>query len=528
MKYLYSILITIIVISLILDYLTFYYKNIAIEVVNDMGIGYNLGNTYNYSDDLGNDSIENYEIKTWGTILPTEKIINKIKKKGFKTIRFQVKYMNYTNEIIIINSDWINKIKEIVKWIVNSNMYCILSIYHDKNYWELEDENSKDKYINLWTQISNEFKDFNHHLVLESFFEFGFLCNLNYHEYCYDEELFISQIFVNIIRNSSGNNKERLLIVPGLSSELELNNFIYELYQLNIPKDPVNKLVISLNFFFPGENDIEFWDEYYDIPINLYDNLGIEYYFLPNNKWGRDKDYKKIMYYFSILKKILIDKGFPVVIGEIGIYNKHAEKNSIIQFLYTIFSISSENEGILPCLWDISEKVEGVMNYHYNKETNEWNDKIIGENFLKISKGNFIKKSNYYYQNNIETEDSSSYGYIHIDIGSKKVKTIILNVKLMDNNTSESEILINILTCYKDQDWYEIECINGRRQYDGSLTYTIDVTNMECYYYVEAFIWLGSEFVYLNYLTLIYEENYSFFDYKSYKSAVLKEINKYI
>ena len=92
MKYLYSILITIIVISLILDYLTFYYKNTAIEVVNDMGIGYNLGNTYNYSDDLGNDSIENYEIKTWGTILPTKKIINKIKKYGFKTIRFQVKY----------------------------------------------------------------------------------------------------------------------------------------------------------------------------------------------------------------------------------------------------------------------------------------------------------------------------------------------------------------------------------------------------------------------------------------------------
>ena len=528
MNYLHSILVTIFIISLTLDYLSFYYKYSAIEVVNDMGIGYNLGNTYNYSDDLGNDSIENYEIKTWGTILPNKKIINKIKKKGFKTIRFQVKYMNYTNEIIIINSDWINKIKEIVKWIVNSNMYCILSIYHDKNYWELEGENSKDNYINLWTQISNEFKDFNHHLVFESFFEFGFLCYFDFHEYCYDEELFISQIFVNIIRNSSEYNKDRLLIVPGLSSELELNNYIYELFEINVPKDPSNKLAISLNYFFPGENDIEFWDEYYDIiPIVLYDNLGKDYYFLPNYKWGRDKDYKNIMNYFSKLKKLLIDKGFPVVIGGIGIFNKHSEKDSIIQFLYTIFSISSENEGILPCLWDISEKVEGVMNYYYNKEINEWNDKIIGENFLKISKGNFIKKSNYYYQNNIETEDSSSYGYIHIDIGSKKVKTIILNVKLMDNNTSESEILINILTCYKDQDWYEIECINGRRQYDGSLTYTIDVTNMECYYYVEAFIWWGSEFVNLNYLTLIYEENYSFFDYKSYKSAVLKEINKY-
>ena len=429
MNYLHSILVTIFIISLTLDYLSFYYKYSAIEVVNDMGIGYNLGNTYNYSDDLGNDSIENYEIKTWGTILPTKKTISKIKKSGFKTIRFQVKYMNYTNEISIVNTEWMSKIKEIVKWIINSNMYCILSIYHDKNYWELEGKNSKDKYFNLWTKISNEFKDFNHHLIFESFYEFGFLCNFNFHEYCYKEELFLSQIFINIIRNSSGNNKERLLIVPGLSSELELNNFIYELYKINIPKDPSNKLAISLNFFFPGENIIEFWDENYDVTqINLYDNLGIEYYLVPNFKWGRDKDYKNIMHSFANLKRILIDKGFPVVIGEIGIYNKYAEKNSIIQFLYTIFSISSENDGILPCLWDISEKIEGDMKYYYNKETYEWNDKIIGENFLKISKGNFIKESNYYYKTNIETEDSSIYGFIHIDIEFKKVKTIILNI----------------------------------------------------------------------------------------------------
>jgi hypothetical protein len=323
--------------------------------------------------------------------------------------------MNYTNEISTINYEWTNKIKEIVKWIINSNMYCILSIYHDKNFWEHEGKNSKDKFINLWTKFANEFKDFNHHLVFESFYEFGFLCTLNFDEYCYNEELFISQIFVNIIRNSSEYNKERLLIVPALSSEIELNNFIYEVYQLNIPKDPFNKLAVSLNYFFPGENDIEFLDEYYYIePIFLYDIVGFDYYFLPNFKWGRDKDYKKIMYYFNNLKRILIDKGIPVVIGEIGIYNKYIEKNSIRQFLYTIFSISSENEGILPCLWDISEKVEGDMNYYYNKETNEWVDKIIGENLFKISKGNFIKKSNYYYQNNIETDDSSLNRFIHI------------------------------------------------------------------------------------------------------------------
>ena len=201
MNYLHSILVIILVISLILDYLSFYYKYSTMELVNDMGIGYNLGNTYNYSDDLGYESIENYEIKTWGTILPHKKIINKIKNNGFKTIRFQVKYMNYTDEINIINSEWINKIKEVVKWIIDSNMYCILSVYHDNKYWEIQGQNSKDKYIKLWTIITNEFKDFNQHLVFESFYEFGFLCLYEYFGNCLMGEFFLSQIFVNIIKN---------------------------------------------------------------------------------------------------------------------------------------------------------------------------------------------------------------------------------------------------------------------------------------------------------------------------------------
>ena len=172
MNYFYSILSTIVLISLILDYLSFCYKYSAIEIVNEMGIGYNLGNTYNYSDDSVNDRIENFEIKTWGTMLPT--------------IRFQVKYMNY-NEIRGINTEWINKIKEIVKWIINSNMYCILSVYHENKYWKLE--GAKDKYINLWTQIANEFKDFNQHLIFESFYEFGFFSYLNIYEQFFNEDL---------------------------------------------------------------------------------------------------------------------------------------------------------------------------------------------------------------------------------------------------------------------------------------------------------------------------------------------------
>ena len=97
----------------------------------------------------------------------------------------------------------------------------------------------------------------------------------------------------------------------------------------------------------------------------------------------------------------------------------------------------------------------------------------------------------------------------------------------MDIYASENEFLVSLFTCQKDQSCYEINFNkNFRKKYDGSFTYTIDATNMECYYYVEALSWWEPEYAILNYLTIIYEENYNFFDYKSYKSAVLKEINK--
>ena len=47
MKELHIILILIFIISLLLNYLSFNYKWTAIELVNEIGIGYNLENTYN-------------------------------------------------------------------------------------------------------------------------------------------------------------------------------------------------------------------------------------------------------------------------------------------------------------------------------------------------------------------------------------------------------------------------------------------------------------------------------------------------
>ena len=130
-----------------LNIMSFQSKKSAIQLVNEMGIGYNLGKTYNFCIISEEDNIKNEQINNWGTILPTKKQINQIKKYGFKTIRFQVVYNNLISESEKFKSNWIKEVKRIIDWIYNLNMYCILSIYHNNDFWNSEEIKAIDKYI---------------------------------------------------------------------------------------------------------------------------------------------------------------------------------------------------------------------------------------------------------------------------------------------------------------------------------------------------------------------------------------------
>ena len=70
----------------------------------------------------------------------------------------------------IINLEWMSRVKEVVDWIISYNMYCMINVYNDakSGNWLSEGLNAKEKYIKLWEQISNEFKDYNEFLIFES------------------------------------------------------------------------------------------------------------------------------------------------------------------------------------------------------------------------------------------------------------------------------------------------------------------------------------------------------------------------
>jgi hypothetical protein len=261
-------------------------------------------------------------------------------------------------------------------------------------------------------------------------------------------------------------------------------------------------------------------------PIILYNRQGFSNKLTPYIEWGLYHNYKDIIFSFDYLKQNFIDKGFPVIFGEVGILNDYIKKNNSIElFLYTLFSMSTEYKGILPCLWDVPFITSNYDNFYFNKESNKWSDDKYAKIFSKISKGKFIKSFGYYYKTNLETEDISIFGIYSIDIGSKSIVKIFINVRFITH--IDYDYVLTIFSCKRDNTYinFDLEEKDGKRQYDGTTIFIIDTTELDLYYYVQVLSWYEEDNMIINNITVQYEEAYLYFDHLSYKSDILNDIN---
>ena len=516
MEFLVIILILFFLFSLIFNYLSLTSKKTSIQIVNEMGIGYNLGYSFDCFDISEKIEKEDDLITLCGNPIPTKKTIVEIKKNGFKTIRFPITWLHFIDELGTINSHWMHIIKEIVDWIIKENMYCIINIYNDGllGNWLYEGVKAKNKYIYLWSQIANEFKDYDELLIFESMddleiikfsLDFGF-------GYDYESLNILTQSFVDTIRNSGGKNSERLLLIAGANNQLDLTCSS----KYKIPIDPNNKLAISMHYYIPFEFTSTIDNEFY-----WYDENGNEHLFKTLRNWGTEVDYNEIITNFELIKKYFVDKGIPVILGEVGVLTEYKKDIiSIREYLYAVFSMSSDYNGIMSCLWDTSNKTIGDMNF-MNRENYQWYDTKIKNNFKKISKGKYIKPKDYFiYTNSITTTTLDSEDNMNINIGNKKIIKIIFNIKI--NEILTKDIIIHINTC--DKNGYIISYIvgqnYGKKQYDGSYTFTLEVKDKDLNEVVQVDKLYNDIDITINYLTVIFEEQFLSIDKNSYKSAI--------
>ena len=93
----------------------------AQEVVDQMGVGWNLGNaldSYSYSKGSSLES-ETW----WGNPKTTKKMIDAVADAGFQSIRIPVTYYNHLDENNQIDSAWLDRVEEVVNYALDNDLY---------------------------------------------------------------------------------------------------------------------------------------------------------------------------------------------------------------------------------------------------------------------------------------------------------------------------------------------------------------------------------------------------------------------
>ena len=147
----------------------------AFEITEAMQIGWNLGNTLDSYPSKGGEPLESCGLEAetcWGNPYTTKEMIEAVKAAGFDTIRIPITWAQHLDENYVIDKEWLARVKQIVDWVLECEMYAIINIHHDDTFWLITDkaheENATAVITAIWSQVSEYFKDYDERLIFET------------------------------------------------------------------------------------------------------------------------------------------------------------------------------------------------------------------------------------------------------------------------------------------------------------------------------------------------------------------------
>ena len=152
----------------------------AKQTVADMGLGWNLGNSLDsYSGTtIGSNRGSTSSETAWGNPATTKAMIDMVKKSGVKTVRVPVTWYEHMDPVTYkIDETWMNRVEEIVDYVLEDDMYCIINVHHDtgeKGWLKANSTNLQTKkamFTSIWEQVSDNFADYGDKLLFEGFNE---------------------------------------------------------------------------------------------------------------------------------------------------------------------------------------------------------------------------------------------------------------------------------------------------------------------------------------------------------------------
>jgi len=234
-----------------------------------------------------------------------------------------------------INSAWMARVKEVVGYVLDEGMYCVLNVHHDTGAastgWLRADaglyNNHKERFVELWRQIATEFKDYGPRLVFESFNEM-LDKNGTWNSSTAEAHETINKYnadFVATVRATGGNNTYRNLILNTYAASTQP----VVLQAFRLPDDTVTgHLMAEVHSYAPYRFAFDT-----DQPQTVFDaNCEAEVIGIING-----------------LNTYLVSKGIPVVLGEFGAdTSKRTETELAKQASCYVTAASKYN---IPCLY---------------------------------------------------------------------------------------------------------------------------------------------------------------------------------
>ncbi|MGN1085642.1 MAG: cellulase family glycosylhydrolase [Porcipelethomonas sp.] len=328
------------------------------EVVSDMGLGWNLGNSFDsyYSGQtMSASAVET----AWGNPTITKELIQAIKAEGFKTIRIPVTWMNCLDSSNNIDSAFMSRVQEVVDYCINEGLYVILNVHHDggdNGGWLRNAQNDytgvSAKYQKIWQQIADNFKDYSDYLVFESMNEVTFNTSGNPTSDNYTTLNNLNQLFVDTVRASGSNNEKRHLLIAGYNTDTSMtcdNRF-------TVPTDPANRCIVSIHYYSPSTFCVA--------------EAGASWGYA--STWGTAAEQQALDADLDLLKTRFVDAGVPVIIGEYGVLTESVngkDQSSIVAYLKAVAE-GALKRGMCPVLWDSGNC--GDMRF-INRTSKTWN-----------------------------------------------------------------------------------------------------------------------------------------------------------
>lgn len=315
----------------------------AKEIAEQFVMGINIGNTL---EAIGGET-------AWGAARINESYINSIKESGFNFVRLPVAWYNHCDKSTLkIDETWMSRVREVVDLIVAHDLYVVMNIHWDEGWMELNID-SYDKDVDniqrtLWTQIAENFKNYDSHLIFAGANEAG-----KDSQSSADALKAYMQTFIDVVRASGGNNAERVLVVQAPSTNFDLA----VKYCKTLPSDPVSdRLILEAHYYDPSDFCIMGKDGEWGAGSLVKHFWGKDFHTGTNRdcNWG-EEDYLDSK--MALMKTNFVDRGIPVIIGEFGATRRsgidNLQKHLDSRAYYHGYLVkSARRNGLMPFYWD--------------------------------------------------------------------------------------------------------------------------------------------------------------------------------